>query len=129
MDWVESDDFPRDIAAAAADVDFFLSDDLADPIGKTEGEGKGKAALVLPGVGFSDTMFPILSDFGPPLIVLAGKVLTVMFFPHPAELGNADAASVSNVFASALAGQPLLVWLVDGTYSRDPPDLVLANAT
>lgn len=101
VDWVESDDFPRDMAAAAADVDFFLSDDLADPIGKTEGEGKGNAALVLPGVGLRETIFPILRDLGPPLIVLAGKVLTVMFFPHPAELGRADAISVSRMFAVA----------------------------
>lgn len=86
VDWVESDDFPRDIAVAV--VDFFLSD-LADPIGNTEGEGNGNAELLA--LGLRETMFPILSDLGPPLIVLAGRVLTVMFFPHPAELGRADA--------------------------------------
>lgn len=86
VDWAESDDLP--LAIVVADIDFFLSV-LAEPIGKTEGEGNGKAVLL--GIGLSETMFPILSDFGPPLTVLAGSVLTVMFLPHPAELGNADA--------------------------------------
>lgn len=91
VDWVESDDLPRAIAmaeAVALAAALFFSA-LADPIGvgRVEGDGGGKAELDL-----SDTMLPILSDFVPltPPVLLAGTVLTEMFLPHPAELGNAD---------------------------------------
>lgn len=81
VDWVESEDLPRDMA-----VDFFFSV-RADPIGRTEGNGSGKAELLF----LSETMLPIFSDLVPLTGLLAGTVLTEMFLPHPAELGKADA--------------------------------------
>lgn len=69
----------------------FLSD-RAEPIGRTEGEGEGEGGGNAE-ADLSETMLPILSDFvplTPPPALLAGTVLTEMFLPHPAELGNAD---------------------------------------